>query len=197
LKLWRQEWQAAKAAGQHGRIAEVLERDAVSSAPAAAEESGDPMSASTQWEMVKEAAEAIEPAWEELIRQAAQGEVPHNDDTTAVILHTIRERRKREQAQEGGEAHGPQESTGTFAAGRGDARRRGCRSGRRRICACGPSGWGLGTQHDLSPDGKNTWSPRSRCGERRRRPGAGLRADASLSGGAHGARGENHCDFGK
>jgi transposase len=34
---------------------------------------GIPLPASTQWEMVKEAAAAAEPAWEELIRQAAQG----------------------------------------------------------------------------------------------------------------------------
>jgi len=77
---------------------------------------GIPLPASTQWEMVKEAAEAMEPAWEELIRQAAQGEVLHNDDTTAVILQRIRERRKREQAQEGGE-HDPEERTGTFTTG--------------------------------------------------------------------------------
>ena len=52
---------------------------------------GIPLPASTQWEMVKEAAAAVEPAWEELILQAAQGEVFHNDDTTAVILEAIRE----------------------------------------------------------------------------------------------------------
>ncbi len=64
---------------------------------------GIPLPASTQWEMVKEAAEAIEPAWEGLVREAAQGEVLHNDDTTAVILETIRERRKREQAEDASE----------------------------------------------------------------------------------------------
>jgi transposase len=77
---------------------------------------GIPLPASTQWEMVKEAAEAIEPAWEELIRQAAQGEVLHNDDTTAVILETIRERRRREQAV-GDEEPDPAERTGTFTTG--------------------------------------------------------------------------------
>ena len=66
------------------------------------------MPASTQWEMVKEAAEAIEPVSEELIRQAAQGEVLHNDDTTAVILETIRERRMRVQ---NGDAGDPAERT--------------------------------------------------------------------------------------
>ncbi len=75
---------------------------------------GIPLPASTQWEMVKEAAEAIEPAWEELVREAAQGEVLHNDDTTAVILETIRERRRREQAEEAPE---PGERTGTFTTG--------------------------------------------------------------------------------
>jgi hypothetical protein len=78
---------------------------------------GIPLPASTQWEMVKEAAEDIEPAWEELIRQAAQGEVLHNDDTTAVILETIRNRRKREQAEESGEVHDAEERTGTFTTG--------------------------------------------------------------------------------
>jgi transposase len=74
---------------------------------------GIPLPASTQWEMVKGAAEDVEPAWEELVRQAAQGEVLQNDDTTAVILETIRERRRREQAEESD----PAERTGTFTTG--------------------------------------------------------------------------------
>lgn len=75
---------------------------------------GTPLPASTQWEMVKEAAEEMEPVSEELIRQAAQGEVLHNDDTTAKILEAIRERRKREQ---NGDAVDPAERTGTFTSG--------------------------------------------------------------------------------
>jgi hypothetical protein len=79
---------------------------------------GIPLPASTQWEMVKEAAEAIEPAWEELIQQAAQGEVFYNDDTTAKILAVIRERRKRELlAQGSGDVRDPKERTGTFTSG--------------------------------------------------------------------------------
>jgi transposase len=79
---------------------------------------GVPLPASTQWQMVKETAEAIEPAWEELVREAAQGEVLHNDDTTAVILESIRERRKREQqAEEAGQAPEPGERIGTFTTG--------------------------------------------------------------------------------
>jgi transposase len=76
---------------------------------------GIPLPASTQWQMVKEAAEGIEPAWEELVREAAQGEVLHNDDTTAVILETIRERHRREQAGEAAQV--PGERTGTFTTG--------------------------------------------------------------------------------
>jgi transposase len=79
---------------------------------------GIPLPASTQWEMVKEAVgNGIESAWEELIRQAAQGDVLHNDDTTAAILERIRERRKREQIQEGCEEQNPSERTGTFTTG--------------------------------------------------------------------------------
>lgn len=52
---------------------------------------GIPLPAATQWEIVEEAAEAIKPAHEELIRQAAQGEVLHNDDTGMRVLHIERE----------------------------------------------------------------------------------------------------------
>ncbi len=47
---------------------------------------GIPMPAGTQWEVVARAADLLQPAHDELIRQAAQGEVIHNDDTTAKIL---------------------------------------------------------------------------------------------------------------
>jgi len=52
---------------------------------------GIPMPAATQWEVVEEAAEVIKPAHEELIRQAAQGQVLHNDDTSMRVLHLERE----------------------------------------------------------------------------------------------------------
>lgn len=52
---------------------------------------GIPLAAGTQWEIVEEAAELIRPAYEELIRQAAQGEVLHNDDTSMRVLHLARE----------------------------------------------------------------------------------------------------------
>ena len=47
---------------------------------------GIPLPASTQWEIVEEAAEPIKPARDELIRQAAQGEVLHNDDSSMKVL---------------------------------------------------------------------------------------------------------------
>ena len=53
---------------------------------------GIPLPASTQWEIVHAKAEKIEPAFGELIRQAAQGEVVFNDDTTVKILELLGER---------------------------------------------------------------------------------------------------------
>jgi hypothetical protein len=47
---------------------------------------GIPLPASTQWEIVEEAAEVIQTARDELIRQAAQDEVLHNDDTGMRVL---------------------------------------------------------------------------------------------------------------
>lgn len=47
---------------------------------------GIPLPASTQWEIVENLSHTIEPVFEELIRQAAQGEVLHNDDTTMRVL---------------------------------------------------------------------------------------------------------------
>jgi transposase len=52
---------------------------------------GIPLPAATQWEIVEEAAETIQPAHDELIRQAAQGEVLHNDDTGMRVLRMERE----------------------------------------------------------------------------------------------------------
>src|SRR6202522_4530298 len=52
---------------------------------------GIPLPAATQWEVVEEAAELLKPARDELIRQAAQGEVVHNDDTSMRVLHLARE----------------------------------------------------------------------------------------------------------
>jgi hypothetical protein len=47
---------------------------------------GIPLPAATQCEIVKETAIQIQPAMNELIRQAAQGDVVHNDDTSMRVL---------------------------------------------------------------------------------------------------------------
>jgi hypothetical protein len=50
-----------------------------------------PLPASTQWDVVHGYAPAVVPAFEELIRQAAQGDVLYHDDTTARILELMGE----------------------------------------------------------------------------------------------------------
>ncbi|MCP4896577.1 MAG: IS66 family transposase [bacterium] len=52
---------------------------------------GIPLPQSTQWEIVAEVAEHIHPVFNELRRQAAEGEIVHNDDTTVKILELIKE----------------------------------------------------------------------------------------------------------
>ena len=52
---------------------------------------GMPLPATTQWDLMAAAAKPIRPALGELIRQAAQGSVMHNDDTGMRILRLARE----------------------------------------------------------------------------------------------------------
>ncbi len=54
---------------------------------------GIPLPAATQWEIVEHSADEIEPAHDELIRQAAQGDLFHNDDTGAKVLALTGRRR--------------------------------------------------------------------------------------------------------
>lgn len=56
-----------------------------------------PLPASTQWEIVSAAVPKLQPAHQELVRQAAQGDVVHNDDTTVKILELM-EPQAKEQA---------------------------------------------------------------------------------------------------
>ena len=55
------------------------------------EQLGIPLPAATQWKIVEQAAHPIKPARDELIRQAAQGEVVHNDDTSMRVLRLKRD----------------------------------------------------------------------------------------------------------
>jgi YD repeat-containing protein len=52
---------------------------------------GIPLPATTQWEIVEEAAQVIKPARDELIQQSAQGTVVHNDDTSMRVLRLKRD----------------------------------------------------------------------------------------------------------
>lgn len=52
---------------------------------------GVPLPASTQWEIVEEAAELLKPVYEELVHQAAQADLEYVDDTRARILEVQRE----------------------------------------------------------------------------------------------------------
>ncbi len=79
---------------------------------------GVPLPASTQWDIVYRRAKAIAPAFEQLIREAAQGQVLHNDDTTAKILELMGKR--REATEEASSESGDDESTkrtGVFTSG--------------------------------------------------------------------------------
>ena len=57
---------------------------------------GVPLPASTQWEIVEQVADRIYPVFEELKRQAAQGDVLYNDDTTIKILSLMKDNEKAE-----------------------------------------------------------------------------------------------------
>jgi hypothetical protein len=52
---------------------------------------GMPLPAATQWELMEAVAKWLQPALDELIRQAAQGAVIHNDDTSIRVLRLRRE----------------------------------------------------------------------------------------------------------
>jgi transposase len=73
---------------------------------------GIPLPATTQWEIVKEITGVLKPAYQELIRQAAQGEVVHNDDTTMKILAMMPARGPTEEC-----AEEKSERTGVFTSG--------------------------------------------------------------------------------
>ncbi len=53
-----------------------------------------PVPASTQWEVVRDHVETLEPVFDELRRRAAMGRVLHNDDTTMRILALMGKRRE-------------------------------------------------------------------------------------------------------
>jgi transposase len=76
---------------------------------------GIPLPASTQCEIVAEVAEGIRPAFEELLRQAAQGEVFYNDDTGMKILALARASPQRVEEEKASSSS--KERTGLFTTG--------------------------------------------------------------------------------
>lgn len=81
---------------------------------------GVPVPASTQWEIVQAKAERLRPALDELIRQAAQGEVLYQDDTGVKILQWMGKRAREVAFQEDTAeeaANSMKERTGLFTSG--------------------------------------------------------------------------------
>lgn len=73
---------------------------------------GVPLPSSVQWELVCGAADELAPAYDEMVRQGAQGEILHNDDTPMKILeHLVEERKRKERGEK------PSERTGIFTSG--------------------------------------------------------------------------------
>jgi transposase len=78
---------------------------------------GIPLPPSTQWDIVQDAAQLLEPAFEELQRQAAQGQVLHNDDTAMKILERMGKRREAFLRRRCDERQQTPDRTGLFTSG--------------------------------------------------------------------------------
>ena len=74
---------------------------------------GIPLPAATQWEIAEHSADSIEPVFEEMIRQAAQGQILHNDDTTMKVLELARPSENRVDC----DAIETSDRTGVFTSG--------------------------------------------------------------------------------
>jgi len=76
-----------------------------------------PLPASTQWDIVTAVATSLAPVFAELIRQAAQGEVLHNDDTTIKILELMGRGRQEALARAAAEENEADQRTGLYTSG--------------------------------------------------------------------------------
>jgi hypothetical protein len=74
---------------------------------------GIPLPASTQWEIVRDAARRYDAIYSELIRQAADGQVLYNDDTTMKVLE-LDDPERRKELDTDGDFEG---RTGVFTSG--------------------------------------------------------------------------------
>ena len=68
---------------------------------------GIPLPSSTQWDQVEQIGNKVYPAFDELMRQAAQGDIVYNDDTTNRILELMKENKTKDE----------DERTGIFTTG--------------------------------------------------------------------------------
>lgn len=76
-----------------------------------------PLAPSTQWDIVSSAVEPMRIVFEELTRQAAQGDIVHNDDTTVRILEFYGKRAaKAKAASASKDADGDDERKGLFTS---------------------------------------------------------------------------------
>jgi len=75
---------------------------------------GMPLPAAVQWELVKRKAEVLLPVWEQLLQEAAQGEVLHNDDTYVTILQLLKDRSFALDHIDGEKPANAAERSGTF-----------------------------------------------------------------------------------
>ena len=79
-----------------------------------------PLPASTQWEIVAAGYDGLTPVYEEFIRQAAQGELVHHDDTNVKILELMGEDAKQkafDESSEENQADADPERKGMFTSG--------------------------------------------------------------------------------
>lgn len=73
---------------------------------------GIPLPAATQWELVRDGVERLVPVHQEFIRNAAQGKILYNDDTTMKVLELTTEQRAAAAAD-----NADAERTGVFTSG--------------------------------------------------------------------------------
>lgn len=85
------------------------------------ENHGVPLPASTQWDIVSDVSRKIAPVYQQLLVEAAQGELFHNDDTHVKILSLMKEneeaRSRASEGSEGSEASKRSERKGMHTTG--------------------------------------------------------------------------------
>lgn len=78
---------------------------------------GIPLPASTQWDLIDRSVDTLEPIFVELIRQAARGEVIHNDDTIARVLELMAQRKAKPPGDKDSKGDGSKDRVGIFTSG--------------------------------------------------------------------------------